>query len=41
MQEAAYRALEALRARVEDRTEDIVQELMDAVVGFCPPEQRV
>ena len=40
-QQTAYRVLEALREHADDETEDVILELMDAVIGWCSPQQTI
>jgi hypothetical protein len=40
-QRSAYESLELVRARVGEPLDDIVMELMDIVVGFCNPRNRL
>ena len=40
-QEAAYRALEALRSSATEEDEDRILEWMDVVAGFCQTSRRV
>jgi hypothetical protein len=40
-QEEARKALEALRASAGEDVEDRILELLDVVMGFCSPHQRI
>lgn len=40
-QRTAYGVLEALREHADEEIEDIVLELMEAVIGWCSPHQKV
>lgn len=39
--ECMYSTLEEMRAECDEKTEDIILELMDFVTGFCRTELRI
>ena len=41
LQATAYHSLEEVRASVEEAAEDAVLEVLDAVVGWCSPHQKI